>query len=100
MLSLGEALNFELRKTGVHVTVVSPGVTATEFLKVAGQQPSLYQRLMMMRSADVARIGIESMLRGRPSMVPGWINAFSAFATRFIPRSLLAPLANFMMTRY
>lgn len=100
VLSLGEALNFELRKTGVHVTVISPGVTATEFLKVAGQQPSLYQRMMMMKSADVARIGIESMLRGRPSVIPGWLNAFSAFATRFIPRSLLAALANFMMTRY
>jgi short-subunit dehydrogenase len=100
VLSLGEALNFELRDTGVHVTVILPGVTATEFLKVAGQQPSLYQRLMMMKSADVARVGIESMLKGKSSVIPGWMNAFSAFATRLIPRGLQAALANFMMTRY
>jgi len=99
VLSLGEALNYELRKTGVKVTVVSPGVTATEFLKVAGQKPSLYQRLVMMKSKDVARIGIESLLRGKPSVVPGWLNAVSAFATRLAPRSTQAALAYYLMTK-
>ena len=41
VLNLGEALNYELRKTGVGVTVVSPGITTTEFLKVSGQRLSL-----------------------------------------------------------
>ena len=85
--------------SGVSVTVISPGVTATEFLKVAGQSPSLYQRLMMMDSAKVARIGIEHMLRRRPSVVPGFMNNLFAFSARLMPRRMQAATAHFMMTR-
>ena len=99
VLSMGEALNYELRHTGVSVTVVSPGVTATEFLKVAGQAPSLYQRMMVMDSRTVARIGIDSLLRRRPSVVPGFLNSLAAFSTRLMPRRMLAALANLTMTR-
>lgn len=98
VLSFGEAVNYELRKTNVRCTVVSPGVTATEFLKVAGQQPTLYQRLAMMPSADVARIGVESMLKGRASVVPGRLNAITAWSNRLIPRRLSAALAYRLMT--
>ncbi len=97
VLSLGEALNYELRKTGVGVTVVSPGVTATEFLKVAGQRTSLYQRLMMMKSEDVARIGIEAMLRRRPSVVPGFLNALMVWANRLVPRRTSAAVSEILM---
>jgi short-subunit dehydrogenase len=99
VLSMGEALSYELRHSGVSVTVISPGVTATEFLKVAGQSPSLYQRMMMMDSPSVARIGIDSMLRRRPSVIPGFMNSLAAFSTRLIPRRWQAALANLFMTR-
>jgi uncharacterized protein len=36
VLSLGEALHYELRHTAVKCTVLCPGVTRTEFLEVAG----------------------------------------------------------------
>ena len=81
MLFFGEALHYELRKTGVTVTVVSPGVTKTEFLDVAGQQPSLYQRTMMMESPDVTRIAVDAMLKGKASVVPGYKNAALAQST-------------------
>ena len=55
VLFFGEALHYELRKTGVTVTVVSPSITKTEFLDVAGHLSSLYQRTMMMESPDVTR---------------------------------------------
>ena len=99
VLSMGEAINYELRGSGVSITVISPGVTATEFLKVAGQSPSLYQRLMMMDSTKVARIGIEQMLRRRPSVVPGFMNGLFAFSARLMPRRMQAAAAHFMMTR-
>ncbi|HEX2484649.1 MAG TPA: SDR family oxidoreductase [Myxococcota bacterium] len=98
VLSFGEALSFELRHTGVKVTVVSPGVTATEFLRVSGQSPSLYQRLAMMRSADVARAGVRAMLKGRPSVVPGLVNKVPAFLMRLTPRRLQARIAHLSMT--
>ena len=98
VLSFGEALNHELRGTGVSCTVVCPGVTATEFLQVAGQSPTLYQRAMMMRSHDVVRAAVRAMLARRSSVVPGLGNALAAFAMRFIPRTWAAALAHWSMS--
>lgn len=97
VLSFGEALSYELRRTRVRVTVLSPGVTATEFLDVAGQRPSLFQRLTMMQSRPVAEAGIRAMLRGRPSTVAGVPNALAAWSQRFVPRRLQAALASVAM---
>jgi hypothetical protein len=98
VLYSSQAIRYELRKSGVSCTVLSPGITATEFLAVAGQERTLYQRLMMMKSADVARIGIEAMLKRRASIVPGWLNALLAGSTRLIPHGLSAAIASRLMT--
>jgi short-subunit dehydrogenase len=100
VLSLGEALHYELRGAGVSVTVVCPGVTRTEFLQVAGQTPSLYQRLSMMDSAAVARIGIAHLLRRSSCVVPGFMNSLFALGTRLISRQMQATAAHLFMTRY
>ncbi len=97
VLNFGEALNYELRKTNVRCTVLSPGITKTEFLQVSGQQPTLYQRLTMMTSADVARIGIESMLKGKSSVVPGWLNAATVWSNRLMPRRMSAAIGYRLM---
>jgi uncharacterized protein len=97
VLNFGEALNYELRKTNVKVTVLSPGITATEFLKVSGQQATLYQRTVMMRSPDVVRIGIDALLRGKPSIVPGRLNALMAWSNRLFPRRVQAAVAHRLM---
>jgi short-subunit dehydrogenase len=90
VLSYGEALNFELRGTGVSCTVISPGVTATEFLRVSGQKATWYQRMTSMSSAEVARAGVRKMLARRGSAVIGWINWLAAFSVRFTPRAAAA----------
>jgi short-subunit dehydrogenase len=97
VVSLTEAVHYELRHTKVKCTVLSPGVTRTEFLAVAGQKPTLYQRSIMMESAAVARIGIKAMLKGRSSVVAGGLNAFMAWTMRFVPPQLQAALANLAM---
>lgn len=97
VLSFGEALAYELRRTRVRVTVISPGVTRTEFLQVAGQKPTLYQRLSMMESPAVARAGVRAMLRGRPSVIPGLINALPVWSLRLMPRRTAAALASLLM---
>jgi short-subunit dehydrogenase len=98
VLMMGEALNYELRNSGVSVTVVSPGVTATEFLKVAGQSTTLFQRLTMMDSPTVARIGIDSMLRRQASVIPGFLNSLSIFCIRLLPSRLQAAIVDIAMT--
>jgi uncharacterized protein len=98
VLNFTEAISYELRGSGVSATALSPGIVATEFLQVAGQQATRYQRRAMMDSPTVARIGVEAMLRGRPSMVPGRLNAASVWSNRLLPRRLSAALAHRLMT--
>jgi short-subunit dehydrogenase len=93
VLSFGEAVNYELRGSGVSVTTTCPGPAATEFLAVSGQRRTFYQRLVMMESADVVRISLDAMLRRKASVVPGRINALAAWGVRFVPRRLAAALA-------
>jgi uncharacterized protein len=81
VLSLGEALHYELRHTAVKCTVLCPGVTQTEFLEVAGQQTTTYQQATMMEGEVVVRIGINALLRDRATIVSGWTNAFMAWCT-------------------
>ncbi|MFW6232123.1 MAG: SDR family NAD(P)-dependent oxidoreductase [Spirochaetota bacterium] len=97
VLHHGEAIGYELRGTGVSVTVLSPGVTATDFLAVAGQQPTAYQRLAMMESERVVRVGIRAMLRRRMSVVPGFLNAFTVWLNRLLPRRLIVRIAEASM---
>ncbi len=96
--SWGEAIDFELRPHGVSCTVVSPGVTETEFFDSAGQsRRTWYQKLSMMDSATVAEIGIKAMLKQRMSIVPGYLNAFNTWLNRFIPRRLSRFVAHLTM---
>lgn len=97
VLHFSEALNYELRATNVRVTVLSPGVTETEFLQVAGQTPTLFQRLTMMPSRPVAEVGIRAMLRGRSSVVPGFMNKLLIWLLRFVPRWWMTFTANLVM---
>ena len=93
VLSFGEALAYELRNTNVRCTVLSPGVTATEFLQVSGQAPTRYQRMMMMTSEAVVRRGLWAMLRGRASVIPGFFNWLGAQLVRLVPRRLATAMA-------
>ena len=94
VLNFTEALNYELRRTKVMVSALSPGVTETEFIQTAGQQRlTLFQRLTMMKSYPVAKIGVETMLKGKPSKIAGFLNAFSMFSYRFMPRRMTTFIA-------
>ncbi len=88
VLLLGEALNAELKPHGVAVTVLSPGPAATSFAEVAGQQNTPMIRMLMMEPAPVARIGIDSMLQHRSSVIAGLLNKMIVCGSRFTPRRL------------
>jgi short-subunit dehydrogenase len=98
VLNFGEALNYELRKTGVKVSVLSPGVTDTGFLDTSGQKPTLYQRMFMMKSPPVVKAGLKALSKGVPSRIPGFGNKFMTFTIRFAPRRLVTWLAHKLMT--
>jgi hypothetical protein len=95
VLSFSEALATELRGTGVTVTVVCPGPTATEFGSRAGFTTT---KLMTnsMNSMRVAQIGYAAMMRGRRAVVTGWTNKILAFLPRFTPRFFAAAVTSRM----
>lgn len=100
VLLFGEALHEELRPSGVTVTVLSPGITATEFLAVSGQRATLYQRLMMMRSRPVTQIGLRALNDARASIVPGWANSITAWSNRLMPRFIQRKVAYQLMRNH
>jgi uncharacterized protein len=88
VLHFGEALHDELEPHGVVVTVLAPGAAATAFVDVAHQRDTWALRLLMMQPRPVAAIGIEALLRGRPSVVAGSRNKLIALSNRFTPRRI------------
>ncbi len=90
VLSFGEALDRELRGSGVTVTTVCPGPTHTGFYAAAGGKdlPFDHERAGVMRSAEVARRAYAALKEGRHLEVPGAVNKFHAAWSRLVPRSL------------
>lgn len=89
VLSLGEALHVELAPK-VGVTVLSPGLMDTGFNTVSGfQTPPLLKRTELL-PATVARIGLDAMFAGKPSVVAGRLNKVMAFSSRMLSRHFAA----------
>jgi hypothetical protein len=99
VLSLGEALAYELRRTGVAVTVLCPGATATEFFAVAGADKSVMaQKFRRMMPADiVARMGCAGLAAGRRVVIAGLINRVMTWAARLAPHGLTLPVTDKLM---
>jgi short-subunit dehydrogenase len=96
VLSLGEALAYELRGTGVTVTTLCPGATATEFFKVAGSNTALQPA---MSASEVARIGYRAMRAGRRVAITGILNRILAVGGRYGPHSITLPATAALMSR-
>jgi uncharacterized protein len=88
VLRLGEALHRELKRDGVMVTVLCPGMSDTGFATAAQQKITPALKLLMMQPAPVVRAGIRALQAGRISVVPGWANKATVMFTRATPRSL------------
>jgi short-subunit dehydrogenase len=92
VLSLTESLSEELRGSGVTVTALCPGITATAMLAAATSGNPQLGRLpgMLVGSAqDVADEGYEACLRGETVRVPGLLNLAGTLASRAAPRWLV-----------
>jgi len=99
VLNFSEALNYELRHNNVHCTAVSPGPVLTEFQQVSGHnEANPVTRMVNMESAEVARIGIKAMLKGRSSIVPGWKVSLTAWVSQRAPRSWATAVTGWLMS--
>lgn len=89
VLSFSQALSVELAGTGVSVTAVCPGSTATDFHQVSGSDRSFVAKLMDSSEA-VAREGVNAMFARRSSVVTGIMNKPLPLVNRLVPRMWMA----------
>jgi uncharacterized protein len=90
VLSLSEALAEETRGTGVTVTALCPGPTASGFQAEAAMEGSrLVRGRKLPTAASVAAFGVAAMNRGEVVAVPGVRNKLLASSVRFTPRAIV-----------
>ncbi len=98
VLRLGEALHRELKRDGVTVTTLCPGMSDTGFATVAQQKITPGLKVLMMQPAPVVRAGIRALQAGRISVVPGWANkAFVIFiwaTPRWLHQAIFSHIMN------
>jgi uncharacterized protein len=79
-LFLAQSLRYELRKHGVDVLALCPGVTNTEFHDLAGIRPVAAMPVEPVVAAALQKLG------KRSAVVTGWHNRMLVFCLRFVPR--------------
>ena len=90
VLSVSEAVNEELKGTGVTVTAVCPGPTESGFVAKADMQSSkLFKGGGVMDVDTVARTAVSSTLKGKAVAVVGLKNKFTVLSPRFLPRRIV-----------
>lgn len=99
VISFSEAIANELKGSGITVTCLAPGPTATEFAARADMENLLLFKMGRMSSIDVARTGYRAMMSGKTLAIPGVRNWVMAEAVRFSPRKLVTALARRIQER-
>jgi short-subunit dehydrogenase len=89
VLSFSEALAEELLESGVRVTCLCPGPTATNFAATANVDHKLLFQLGTADAKSVALAGYEALRRGKSLVIPGARNKLGAMSVRFAPRSVV-----------
>ena len=92
VVSFSEAIANELSGSGVTITCLCPGPTATEFHARANMMDSRLLIPGRMSAASVARIGYRGMMQGRGLVIPGTLNWILAQAVRALPRRSAAQI--------
>ena len=98
VLHFSEAIANELAGTGVTVTALCPGPTASGFQERAGMEDVKLVKSGLMSAEKVVEIGYKGMLKGRPVVIPGFKNRMLAQSTRFFPRKMTVKVVRNMQS--
>lgn len=102
VLSLSEALAEEMQDSGVSVTALCPGITATNMFaqaQDANDKLSQLPRFLIADVNDVARQALDATLRGDAICVPGAVYQLSALASRSAPKWLVRKMGGLLGRR-
>jgi uncharacterized protein len=97
VLSFSEAIAAELEGTGVTVTALCPGPTASGFQAKADMHASaLVKNKNLPTAEEVAVLGYQAMQRGQRVYIPGFMNWLMVQSLRFTPRSSVTKMVEAM----
>jgi short-subunit dehydrogenase len=90
VLNFTRGLRYELRKTNISVTAVSPGATDTAFSNRAKIGPKALKAAekFNMTPKAVAEIAVAAMFAGKAETVTGFVNKLGAFLVWLLPKGL------------
>lgn len=93
--SISESLHEEVRRAGVHVTALCPGLTKTEFQSVSnsGAHATNYPAFAWTHVDDVAATGLADVARGRALSIPGAFYRGMSLAGGLSPRRVTRRLS-------
>jgi short-subunit dehydrogenase len=98
--SFVEALHDEMRDTGVTVTALMPGPTATNFFRRAGMPDTVIGRMPKDDPARVARQGYDAMMRGdRKVLAASLFSKAMGITNWFLPDSVKSAANRLIVTR-
>ncbi len=98
--SFSIALRSELKGTGVHISTLCPGPTATGFEGAAGLEESgLFKRLPLASAQSVAKYGYKMMMKKRGVLVHGILNKITLLFTAILPAEWVAASVKKMQSK-
>lgn len=102
VLSFTEALHEEVKASaaGVHVTVLCPGFTRSEFQDRAGIDAGKLPAFVWQEAADVVTAGLDGLAAGKALVVSGAFTKFLTAASSAGPRSLVRSLSGAASRRF
>lgn len=103
VLSLSEALSEELAGTGVTVTALCPGLTATSMadkVRRGSRRAAAIPDFLLASARDVAHAGYAACMAGRVIEVPGLGNRVLTDWSRFQPRWLVRGVGGLVGRRF
>src|SRR5690242_11331511 len=99
VIMFSEAIANEVKGSGVTVTCLCPGATATKFAGRAKMEESRLFKMGAMKSEDVARTAYKGMMAGKTMVIPGVLNRALAMSVRFSPRKLVTAISRSLQER-
>lgn len=95
-----EAIDAELKGSGVSVTVLCPGPTETGFQSASNAHGmKLFSYLSVASARDVAETGYRAMMSGKRMVIHGLLNKILAFNLRLSPRRLSTAIAGMVNSK-
>jgi short-subunit dehydrogenase len=92
--TFSESLRGELRRSGVHVTLLAPGPVRTDLPDPAEQSivEKLVPDFLWISTEHTARKSLDALARNKMRVVPGVTSKAMSVASQYAPRAIVAPI--------